>query len=294
MKKGVLSALVGYTLWGILPIYWKLFQDIPAFEVLCHRIAWSLVFLIALLTWNKKWSWLKEAKNNPKVLISSFLGAILVAINWYAYIWGVNSGFVIETSLGYFINPLVTIFLGMLFLKERLRRGQWASIGLATLGVVYLTFSYGSLPWIGLTLAFSFGFYGLVKKIGTLPSMEGLTAETSLLFLPAVAYLVYLETQGVSAFGHTTLGMDLLLTTAGIVTSIPLLLFAYGAKRVEMSTLGLVQYTAPTIQFLLGLFLYNEPFNLNSLIGYSIVWIAILIYIIEGIISIKVTKLQRS
>jgi chloramphenicol-sensitive protein RarD len=206
------------------------------------------------------------------------------------YVYGVNSERVIETSLGYFINPLFSVLLGMIFLKERLRPLQWLPIGLAAVGVVYLTWTYGSLPWIALSLAFSFGFYGLVKKKSPLGSLYGLTLETGLVFIPAFGYLIYIESIGQGAFGHTGVVSDLLMIGAGVVTTIPLLMFASAAKRIPLTMVGIMQYIAPTIQFMIGVLLYKEPFTTTSLIGFSMVWAALIIFWVEGVFARKARK----
>ncbi|MBF0288251.1 MAG: EamA family transporter RarD [SAR324 cluster bacterium] len=284
---GVLATILAYSIWGLLPIYWKSIETVPALEILCHRMTWSLLFLFLMLTLQKRWNLLQEVKKHPKHLFY-FLGtASLLALNWYTYIWAVNSGYIIESSLGYFINPLVTIVLGMLFLRERLRRGQWIAISIALMGVLYLTFSYGTFPWIALILALTFGAYGLLRKTGVFNALDGLTIETLWLFLPALCYLLYLEADGTSTFGHTSWSTSLLLAVTGAATATPLLFFAYGAQRVSMATLGVLHYIAPTSQFLLGVFVYEEPFELTRLIGFSTIWLALLIYTIESLFWMK-------
>jgi chloramphenicol-sensitive protein RarD len=207
----------------------------------------------------------------------------LLSVNWGTYIWAVNAGFIIETSLGYFINPLVNVLLGVALLKEKLRRGQLAAVIIALAGVLYLTFSYGALPWIALTLAFSFGFYGLLRKTASRGSLEGLSMETGILFLPALGYVIYLQLEGSAAFGGSELQTTLLLSLAGVATAVPLLLFASGARQITLITLGILQYVAPTIQFLLGVFVYHEAFNQEDFVGYGLVWLALLIYSGEAI-----------
>ncbi len=287
LHPGVLSTILAYTIWGLLPIYWKAIEAVPALEILCHRMTWSLVFLLVLLILQRRWNLLQEVKNHPKHLFY-FLGtASLLSLNWYTYIWAVNSGYIIESSLGYFINPLITIILGMLFLRERLRRGQWIAVGFAFIGVAYLTLSYGYFPWIALTLALTFGAYGLLRKTGVFNSLDGLTLETLWLFLPALFYLLYLESNGSSSFGHVPWQTNLLLAATGAATATPLLFFAYGAQRVSMATLGVLHYIAPTLQFLLGVFVYREPFDVTRLLGFSAIWLALLIYTIESLFWLK-------
>ena len=270
-------------MWGLFPIYWKLLESVPAAEILAHRIVWSLAFVALLLVLQKDWRWLKDVRHNRRTLLTYSLAAILLSINWFTYIWAVNAGYVVEASLGYFINPLVNFLLGVIFFKEKLRGGQVAAMVLAVLGVVYLTISFGALPWISLVLAFSFGMYGLIKKTAPLESMHGFGLETAVLFLPALGFLLYRGATGVGAFMQNGTAVTLLLFLAGPVTSIPLLLFGFAARRIPLSMLGFIQYIAPTLQFLLGVFVYHEPFPLSNLVGFSIIWLALLIYSIEGV-----------
>ena len=236
-----------------------------------------------ILVLQQEWRWLKDALHNRHTLLVYTLAAILLSINWFTYIWAVNAGFVVEASLGYFINPLVNFLLGVIFFGEKLRRGQVAAVLLAVLGVVYLTVSYGSLPWISLVLAFTFGMYGLIKKTASLESMHGFSLETAVLFLPALGFLLYRDATGVGAFMHQEVSTTLLLVLAGPVTSIPLLLFGFAARRIPLSMLGFIQYIAPTLQFMLGVFVYHEPFPLSRLVGFSMIWLALLIYSVEGV-----------
>ncbi len=225
------------------------------------------------------------------MLLTFALSGSLLAINWFTYIWGVNAGHVVETSLGYFINPLVNVLLGYLFLKERLRPAQWLALAVAVSGVLYLTFSYGAFPWIALTLAFSFGVYGLIRKTAPLNSAEGLFLETAIIFLPAFGFLLWQETRGVGGFGHISPTTTLLLIGAGAVTSIPLILFAAGARRITLTTLGLLQYIAPTMQFLIGVLIYGEPFGAGRVVGFGLIWLALLLYTAESVIARRRTPL---
>jgi chloramphenicol-sensitive protein RarD len=281
MDKGTLSAAAAYGVWGFFPIYFKVLHAIPAFQMVAHRVVWSLLFLALVILLRKEMPSFRRAVTRHTLLI--YLGAAaLLAINWGTYIWAVNAGFVVESSLGYFINPLVNVLLGVVLLGERLRPLQWAPIGIAAAGVTYLTASYGALPWIALTLAVTFGLYGLVKKVAPLGSLYGLTLETAILFLPALGFLSQQEWRGAGAFGHVGWQINLLVALSGIITAIPLLLFASGARRVPMTILGLLQYIAPTVQFLIGVFLYHEPFTTARLVGFSIIWLALLIYSAES------------
>jgi chloramphenicol-sensitive protein RarD len=211
------------------------------------------------------------------------LAALLISVNWLVYVWGVNTGHIVETSLGYFINPLLSVFLGVVVLRERLRPLQWLPILLAAAGVLYLTLVYGRVPWIALTLAFTFALYGLVKKLAPLNSLHGLSLETAILFLPALAYLLYEEIQGRATFLHTDTRTTLLLLAAGLVTTVPLLMFASAARRIPLSAIGLMQYIAPSLQFLIGVLIYHEPFNRHHLLGFSLVWMALAIFAAEMI-----------
>ncbi|MEM7116669.1 MAG: EamA family transporter RarD [Chloroflexota bacterium] len=284
MNKGTWYALSAYTLWGLLPIYWKWLAAVPALEILAHRVVWSLLFLLAILSYRRYWQWLPLLKE-WRVAATFLATTILLFINWYVFIWAINAGYIVEASLGYFINPLVNVLLGMLFLGERLRQWQWLAIGFALLGVGYLTISYGSLPWIGLTLAFSFGFYGLLRKTAKLDALAGLSTETAVLLLPAPAYLFWLEGQQTAAFLHSDATTNFLLLFAGVVTAIPLLLFSLGARRVTMTTLGILQYIAPTLQFMLGVYVYGEAFTTERLIGFAFIWTALAIYTLELFIN---------
>ncbi len=285
MKKGILYGIGAYALWGFFPIYWKLLQHVPALQLIGHRIVWSLVLLVVILILNKQWQDFRTSAITPRTLRIYTIAGVLLGVNWLTYVWAVNAGFIIETSLGYFINPLLSVLLGVVVLRERLRPTQWIPIALAALGVIYLTVVYGSLPWIALTLAFSFGFYGLVKKIAPLSSLYGLTLETGVLLLPAIAYLIFTETNGTGAFSHTGLTSDLLMIGAGLVTTIPLLMFASAAKEIPLSFVGILQYIAPTIQFLIGVFLYKESFDQTRFIGFGIVWIALIVFWVENYLA---------
>jgi len=283
MNKGILSAAGAYAMWGFFPIYFKAIQSAPADQIVAHRFAWSFLFLIAVVALRRELPALRASLNRRTLL--TYLGAgVLLSFNWGLYVWGINSGHVVETSLGYFINPLVSVVLGVIFLRERLRPLQWVPVALATAGVLYLTLSFGKLPWIALGLAFSFGFYGLIKKLAPLNSLHGLTLETGSLFVVALAYLAAAELRGVGSFGHVAPLTSLLIALSGIITAIPLLLFATGARQVPLSTLGLLQYFAPTIQFLIGILLYHEPFTQDRLIGFSIIWLALIFFSAESLI----------
>ncbi|MHB8134646.1 MAG: EamA family transporter RarD [Anaerolineaceae bacterium] len=281
MKKGIISVLIAYAMWGFFPIYFKFLHAVPATQIMAHRVSWSFVFLSLMIIFTGK---IKDLlKNmNKKVMLLYFCAGVIISINWLTYVWGVNAGYVIETSLGYFINPLVSVLLGVIILKERLRPLQWVPVILAAIGVTYITIQHGSLPWIAMVLAVTFGTYGLLKKIAPLQATQGLTLETGGVFIPALGYLLFCEFTGTGAYGHINLPTTLLLTATGIITAVPLLFFAAGAPKVPLTTIGLLQYIAPTIQFLIGVFIYREPFSTDQLIGFGIIWLALIIFSLES------------
>lgn len=284
-KKGILFAAGAYLCWGLLPVYWKALQQVPATEILAHRMAWSLLVVLLLLAARRSWGWVRPVLRDGRTLLTFTVSALLLAANWLIYIWAVNADHVVETSLGYFINPLMSVALGMVFLRERLRPAQLVAILIAAGGVLFLTINHGRLPWIALGLALTFAFYGLLRKTAVLNSLEGLALETGVLFLPALLYLVYLERQGVGSFGHVDPGTSLLLMLAGAATTVPLLLFASGARRIPMTVLGVLQYIAPTLQFVLGVFVFGESLTTERLVGFVFVWVALLIFAGEGFVQ---------
>ena len=283
MNRGVLAGIAAYLIWGFLPIYLKALQVVPSFQIMLHRLVWSCLFVLLLIVLRKEWPKFRASIASRRVLMFYSLTAVLLASNWLIYIYGVNSGQVIETSLGYFINPLLNVALGVVILRERLRPMQWLPIGLAAAGVLYLTLQVGSLPWIALALAFTFAMYGLIKKIAPLGSLHGQTLETGILFIPAVIYLFFAESQGFGAFGHVGQSVNILLAFVGVITALPLLLFGFAARTIPLSLLGILQYIAPTFQFLLGIYLYQEPFSTTLLVGFAFIWLALLIFTLEGL-----------
>ena len=283
-RQGFWYALGAYGLWGLLPLYWKFLVAVPAFEILLHRMVWSLVFLALVLFATGRWRGLWAALGDWRTIAIYGAAAVLLSANWWTYIWAVNAGFIVETSLGYFINPLVSVALGVVFLHERLRAVQWMAIALATVGVVYLTFVYGKPPWISLALAFSFAFYSLLKKIAPLGASEGLTLETGLLSLPAVVVLVYWQIDGTGTVGTLGQSTDLLLVGSGVATALPLLLFGAAARRLPLSVVGVMQYIAPTCQLLLGVLVYGEAFDLQRLVGFAFIWVALAVFAGERLI----------
>ncbi len=280
MPSGIFYAASAYVLWGLFPLYFARLAAVPPAEILVHRIVWSLLFVLALLGWRRQWGWLKPALRSPKVLGAFALSALLLSCNWLTYIWAIANGHVIDASLGYFITPLVNVLLGYSVLHERPRRMQWAALALATAGVVWLTALTGQLPWIALVLAASFGAYGLLRKIAPLGALEGLTLETLLLAPPAlIALALWWPTRSFPAAEFST---NLLLIGVGPLTAVPLLLFAAGARRIPMTTLGLLQYIGPSIQFGLGVWLFGEPFGGARLAGFALIWAALVLYSADG------------
>jgi chloramphenicol-sensitive protein RarD len=290
-NKGVLYAISAHLVWGIIPVYFKALQAVPSLQIVFHRVVWSFVTLAIVIWLRNEWAPFKAAVSNWKVIGIYAGAAVLLGINWLVYVWAVNAGHVVDASLGYFINPLVSVALGVVLLRERLRLLQWLPVGMAAAGVLYMTLQLHALPWIALTLAFSFGTYGLLKKVAPLGALHSLSLETALLLLPSVGYLVVLQVQGRGAFGHVDWVTSLLLVLVGTVTVSPLLLFASAVRSIPLSLAGLVQFVAPTGQFLLGVLLYGEPFTHTRLIGFGIIWTALLIFTLEGFAEHRRTTL---
>ena len=287
MNKGIWYAIGAYASWGLFPIYWKLLHHVPALQLIGHRIIWSFFALIIIILCIRQWAGFRSTMFTVSVLRVYCIAAVLIGINWLTYVWAVNACHIVETSLGYFINPLLSVLMGVLFLHEHLRPRQWISIGLAAAGVLFLAIVHGSIPWIALTLAFSFAFYGLVKKTAPLGSLYGLTLETGMLFLPALFYLYISDVNGTGAFLHTGTTADILLAGAGIVTTIPLLMFASAARRIPLSQIGILQYITPTLQFLIGVFIYHESFTFIQFVGYAIVWLALILFGMESFFAYR-------
>ncbi|MNJ87799.1 EamA-like transporter family protein [compost metagenome] len=283
MNPGMLYALCAYMAWGSFPIYFKSLHDIAPLEILLHRMVWALGFLLIVLAVRRQWAWLSTTLHQPKVLAGFTASALLLSTNWFVYIWAVNHDRIIDASLGYFMTPLVNVLLGFLVLGERLRRMQWAAVFVAALGVAWLTWENGHLPWIGLTLGLTFGTYGLLRKTAKLGALEGLSLETLLLFPLAVLALAVMAWNGSNSFIHAPATSQWLLVAAGPITAIPLLLFATAARRIPLSTLGLLQYITPTLQLLVGVWLYHEPFSAARLLGFAAIWIALALYSVDGL-----------
>ncbi len=291
-RQGILYALATYLMWGIMPIYFRQLQAVPAFQIVLHRVIWSFVLLVAVLLISKGMpAFLQSFRSRRVVLVYSFASFIL-AINWLTYIWAVNSGHILDSSLGYFINPLVSVALSVLVLKERLRPWQWIAIGIATIGVLYLTFLYGQVPWIALTLASTFGLYGLLKKLSPLGALQGLAMETAMLVIPALALLFWIQSTGEGVLGKLSGLETFLLLLIGLMTAAPLLTFASAARRIPLSTMGLLQYISPTMQLLLGVLLYGEAMSGQRLIGFIFVWSALVIFWIESRLYIRSRSLH--
>ena len=283
MNPGLLYAALAYTAWGLFPMYFKQLIHVNAFEVVMHRMVWAMVFLMVVLLVLKRWAWLRDVARQPRVLLAFGLSALLLSANWSVYVWAVQNAHVVDASLGYFILPLVSVALGFIFLHERPRPGQWLAVAVAASGVLWLTVQAGRLPWVALVLAGSFGTYGLLRKVARLGALEGLTLETLLLLPMALGLLGWWTWQGQGALVQgdpVTLGWLLL---GGPLTAIPLLLFAAGARRIPLATMGLLQYISPSLQMLLGVWLYGEPFEPTRAIGFYLIWTALVIYSAEGV-----------
>lgn len=292
MNRGLLYAFVAYGMWGLLPIYWKLLHSVSPAAVLSHRMVWSLVVVAGILAARREWAWIRRI--DRRAVLTFVAVALLLIVNWYTYLWAINAGFIVESSLGYFINPLVNVLLGGIFLGERLRPVQKVAIAIACGGVLYLTLSVGALPWIALTLAFSFGFYGLLKKTAGLNALEGLGLEMSILSVPALAYLLFAGDPASPSLLTGTPYVSLMLLGTGIVTAIPLLAFAAAARRLTLTTLGLMQYMAPTLQFLIGVYIYGEAFTPARAVGFVLIWIALALYSGETLLRHRQRSQQRT
>ncbi|MGX6443048.1 EamA family transporter RarD [Neobacillus sp. K501] len=289
IRTGAIYAGFSYLLWGLLPIYWKLLEHINATEILANRVFWSFVFMVIVLLFTKKWGLfihtLKGFAKNQKQMYALIIASLLISVNWFIYIWAVNNHHMIDASLGYYINPLVSVLLGMIVLKEKLTIYQYISFGLAAIGVMIATVSYGQFPWVAIVLAVSFGFYGLAKKLINVDSAVGLTLETLVVTPIAAIYIGWLFMNGSNALLSINIGTDLLLLGAGAATAVPLLYFAKGAQKIPLSLLGLLQYIAPTLTLLLGVFAYNEHFSKLQLLAFIFIWSALTLY------SLSKTKL---
>ena len=288
-RRGVVYGLAAYGLWGAVPLFWPLVSRASAPELLAHRVIWSLVICVLLLLVVVPKGWWSRVGNRRSLLLLA-AAAALVSVNWGTYIWAVNAGHVVETSLGYYINPILSIILGVVVLRERLAPLQWISVGLAALAVVVLTVDYGRLPWIALTLAVTFATYGFLKKQVNGGAVDTLTVESGLLTPVAIGYLIFLEATGEGTFGHLGWTHNLLLVATGLVTVVPLLFFAAATTRLPLSTLGLLQYVAPTLQFLLGVLYFGESMSLGRWIGFGLVWLALVILTVHGVRAARLSR----
>jgi chloramphenicol-sensitive protein RarD len=294
LRRGYLFGFLAYACWGFFPLYWKLLRPAGPLEILAHRVLWSAAFVGCVLAVGRSWRFLADLARRPAAAAGVALGAVLVATNWGMYIYGVNSDHVVETSLGYFITPLVMVLLGVVALRERVRVGQWAALATGAAAVAVLTVDYGRPPWIALTLALSFGGYGLVKKRLGLPAAEGLFVESTVLALPALGYLGWLAAHGGSTFGRVSVTQTVLLVVSGAVTAIPLLLFAGSANRIPLSALGLLQYIAPVLQLGCGVLIFHEPMPPARLVGFALVWLALAVFTWDGVRSARRAAREQS
>jgi chloramphenicol-sensitive protein RarD len=282
-RQGLVFGFAAYFVWGLFPLYWPLLEPANSVEILAQRVVWTLVVVLVLVWRLHLWAAVRAIVADRRKLGLLTIGAVFISVNWGVYIWAVNSGQVLQASLGYFMTPLTTILVGVAVLGERLRRIQWVAVGIASSAIVVISVDYGSLPWIALTLAASFTTYGLMKKKAAVGAVESLTVETGVLALPALATLGFLGLTGRLAFGHHGAGNTALLAGAGVVTAIPLLLFAGATRRLPLSQIGLIQYVTPIMQFLLGVYVDHEKVSTSRLIGFVLVWIALIILIIDGV-----------
>ncbi len=284
-RMGLFYGIAAFVIWGLNPIYWKLLKTIPAYEILAHRAVWALIVVTILITTRREWPSVRAALAQPRILGMVVASSAFLGINWFIYVYAVNTDRILETSLGYYINPLLNVVLGMLFLKERLRRWQGVAVALAFLGVALMAYEFGRLPWISLGLALTFGFYGLLRKIGSLGSIIGFGFETAVMTLPALLAIGFWESQGTGHF--TSLGSRsvLLLMGTGLITAVPLMCFARGVRSMPLSTMGLIQYLTPTCTFFLGIAVYKESFTSTHLVTFAMIWTALIIYTIEGYLS---------
>ncbi len=283
-RLGITYALIAYGIWGVLPIYLKALRAVSPLEVVAHRILWSAALLVVVVTVGGERAFIAQLRERPRIIWTFMASALALTVNWLVYIWAVGQGRIVDASLGYFVNPLFSVVLAVVVLKERLRSGQWAAVALAGLGVLWLALLVRQLPWIGLTLAGSFGTYGLLRKTASIDALGGLTLETLLLLPLAALYLVSLSFTGHAAWTTATFSLRTLLVAAGPVTAIPLLCFAAGARRIPLSLVGILQYLGPTLQLGLGVLVFREPLPLGKLAGFALIWLALLLYAVESVV----------
>jgi chloramphenicol-sensitive protein RarD len=293
-RSGVASGLAAYGMWGLFPLYFPLLEPAGGLEIVAHRVLWSLVFIAGLLTVVRRWSLVRAVFADRRAMLVLLGAALLIAVNWLVFVYAVNSGHVVETSLGYFINPLVSVLLGVVVFSERLRPLQWAAVGIAAVAVAVLTVDYGRPPWIALALAVSFGLYGLMKKLVRVEAAPGLFVETALVVVPAVVVLAVLHAQGEGTAGSEGVGHLLLLMSSGVATAIPLLLFAAATRRIPLSTVGLLQYVTPLMQLAIGVFVYHEPMPAARLAGFVIVWVALAVLTADSLRQARAGSRRRA
>ena len=292
-RGGMWIAVASYVAWGVMPLYWHLLKQVPAMQIMAHRVVWSALLVSAWLGFKYGRGWLRETLARPRAASMLALSGVLIAFNWGLYIWAVNAGHVVESALGYFINPLFNVILGVVVLRERLNRVQWTAVFIAALGVLWLTFNYGSFPWIALSLAISFGTYGLLRKLLGAPPVRGLGVESLYLLLPALLFLGWAEANGHGhMFAHAAapawgVGITGLLVFGGVLTALPLIGFAAAVQRIPFSLVGLLQYISPTLQLLIGVLVLHEPFDRNRAIGFAFIWIALALYALEGLLRAR-------
>ncbi|EJL42319.1 transporter [Brevibacillus agri] len=282
MKQGILYAFAAYFAWGMLPLYWKLFQSMGAWEILAHRIVWSVLFVAIIIQVTKRWRAMWGSVSGGKIAAALAICSLLISANWLIYIWAVNNNQVMQTSLGYYMNPLFTVLLGVIFLKEKMHAGQWVALILAACGVLFITVQYGEFPWIALSLALTFAFYGLAKKVVKMEAMIGLAWETLFVAPIALGYLIMLQANGTETVTTLAWWQMLLLALAGVATAMPLYWFAQAAKRLPLSIVGFIQYVSPTITLLTAVFLFGEPFTTTHLISFSCIWSALVIFTVSS------------
>ncbi len=279
---GLAAAIGAFIIWGLFPLYLKPMAEVPALQIMAHRVVWCCLLVFVWLALRGETGAVRAALADPASRLRLAASATLISINWLLYVWAVNNGHTVEASLGYFINPLLNVVLGVVILHERLNRAQWLAVGLAAIGVLYLTVATAHPPWIALALAASFGTYGLIRKVVKVESVPGLATETLLLAPLAVAFLAWCEVRGTGALGHSSAGINALLVGSGLITALPLALFAYGARLIPYSTIGIVQYIGPTLQFLIGVFVFHEAFTAERAVGFVMIWAALAIYAADG------------
>jgi chloramphenicol-sensitive protein RarD len=282
-RSGLIAGIAAFATWGLIPVYWKLLSALPASEILAHRFVWTTAFLVGLLTFQHRWDEVGQAARSRRALLYCFGSGLAISVNWLFFIWAVNVGRVLETSLGYFMTPLINVVFGAVFLRERLTPWQLVSVLLAFVGVLNLTVGYGKFPWLAITLCVSFGLYGLLRKKSGVRPIPGLFLETTLLTPIAAGYLIYLQRSGVSAWGSASWPFVLLLLSTGIVTGLPLVWFGHAARHLRLTTVGFLQYLSPSCSFFLGVFLYHEPFTRTHLITFIFIWAALVIFTAEAI-----------